>query len=124
LRRQITDYLEYIKQLVEMGDIMQKKFYVVIPYDPATEKQRGFFSRLGELMTPAIAIRLSESRFKKNREALGLRVSQVISGIQSMGLSSVELDTQGLIELYYTVYNPNLYEAQPMTDISKLQIES
>lgn len=124
LRRQITDYLEYIKQLVEMGDIMQKKFYIVIPYDPATEKQRGFFSRLGELMTPAIAIRLSESRFRKNREALSLRVSQVMSGVQSMGLSSVELDTQGLIELYYTVYNPNLYEAEPMTDISKLQIET
>lgn len=124
LRRQIADYLDYIKQLVALGDIMQKRFYVVIPYDPATEKQKSFFSRLSEIMTPAAAIRLSESRFRKNQEALMLRVSQVMSGVQSMGLSSVRLDTQGLIEMYYTVYNPNLYEAQQMTDVNKLQIES
>ena len=32
LKRQIHDYREFVKQLVKMGDIMQKRFYVVVPY--------------------------------------------------------------------------------------------
>ena len=123
LRRQIADYREYVKQLVELGEIMQKRFYVVVPLDPATDKQKGFWARLGEILTPSVAIRLSESRFQKNKESLMLRVNSIISGLSSMSLNAATLDTQSLIELYYTVYNPELFEAQRMTDVGKLQLE-
>ena len=124
LRRQIADYRDYIKELVDLGDIMQKRFYVTIPFDPATEqKQENFFSKLGNILTPSVAIRISESRFLKQKELLMLRVNQVMSGLQSMSLSAVLLDTQSLIELYYTVYNPELFESQRLTDISKLRLE-
>jgi hypothetical protein len=123
LRRQISDYRDYIKQLVDLGEIMQKRFYVVVPLDPATDKQKSFFSRLSEILTPSVAIRLSDDRFQKNKESLMLRVNQVMSGLQSMSLNAVMLDTQSLIELYYTVYNPELFESQRMTDVGKLQLE-
>lgn len=123
LRRQITDYRDYVKQLVDLGEIMQKRFYVVVPLDPATDKQKGFFARLGEILTPSIAIRLSEEKFRKNKESLMLRVSQIMSGLQSMSLNAALLDTQSLIELYYTVYNPELFESQRMSDVSRLQLE-
>ncbi|MBI4139313.1 hypothetical protein HY479_04175 [Candidatus Uhrbacteria bacterium] len=123
LRRQIGDYIDYVKQLVDLGEIMQKRFYVVVPLNPATDQQKGFFSRLGEILTPSVAIRLSEERFRKNKELLMLRVNQVLSGLQSMSLNAAMLDTQSLIELYYTVYNPELFEAQRMSDVSKLQLE-
>lgn len=124
LRQQIVDYRNYIRQLVDLGEIMQKRFYVVIPLDPATDKQKGFFSRLSEVLTPSIAIHLTDERFHKNKETLMLRVSQVSSGLQSMSLNTVMLDTQSLIELYYTVYNPELFESQRMVDVSKLQLEN
>jgi len=123
LRRQITDYREYVKQLVELGEIMQKRFNVVVPLDPATDKAKGFWARLGEILTPSVAIRLSETRFQKNKESLMLRVNSIISGLSSMSLNAVMLDTQSLIELYYTVYNPELFEAQRMTDVGRLQLE-
>lgn len=131
LRNQIVDYREYIRQLVQMGEIMQKRFYVVVPLDPATSgeetgeglKRRGFFNRLQEILTPATAIRLSESRFKEKRAQLMLRVNTVIGGLGSMSLSGALLDTQSLIELYYTVYNPELFEAQRLEDVNKLQFE-
>lgn len=123
LRLQIADYREYVKQLVDLGEIMQKRFYVVVPLDPATDQQKGFFARLSEVLTPSIAIRLSEDRFRKNKESLMLRVNQIVSGLQSMSLNAVMLDTQSLIELYYTVYNPEIFEAQRMTDLSRLQLE-
>lgn len=131
LRNQIVDYREYIRQLVQMGEIMQKRFYVTVPLDPATSgeemgeglKKRGFFNRLQEILTPASAIRLSESRFKEKRAQLMLRVNTVIGGLGSMSLSGALLDTQSLIELYYTVYNPELFEAQRLEDVNKLQFE-
>ncbi len=124
LRRQISDYRDYVKELVDLGDIMQKRFYVVIPFDPETDQtQEGFFSKLGNILTPSVAIRLSETRFQKMREQLMLRVNQIISGLQSMSLSAALLDTQSLIELYYTVYNPELFESQRLTDVSKIRLE-
>lgn len=123
LVKQIHDYREFIKQLVELGDIMQKRFYVIVPLNPATDTQKGFLKRLGEIVTPSLVIRLSEEQFQKQKFDLGLRVNQVISGLQSMSLKVVQLDTQSLIELYYTVYNPELFEVQRMTDLSKIQVE-
>jgi len=123
LKRQISDYRDFIKWLVETGDIMQKKFFVVVPLDPTTDKQRGFFDRLQSILVPSATIRLSEEKFKKNKELLMLRVNTVIAGLSSMSLSAVVLDTQSLIELFYTVYNPELFENQRMTDTRKLQIE-
>ncbi|OGL73519.1 hypothetical protein A3E39_02120 [Candidatus Uhrbacteria bacterium RIFCSPHIGHO2_12_FULL_60_25] len=124
LRAQIADYREYVAQLVQLGDIMQKRFYVVVPLDPASESQkRNFFSRLTEVMTPAVAIRLSEARFQEQRRNLMLRVNTVIGGLQSMSLNAALLDTQSLIELFYTVYNPELFESQRMQDVNKFQLE-
>lgn len=124
LKRQIRDYSEFVKQLVKLGDIMQKRFYVVVPINPATSQQKGFFQRLQEILTPSGAIRISEERFKKDKFELGLRVNQIIGGLSSMSLNAVQLDTQSLIELFYTVYNPELFETQRMTDVAQLQLEN
>ncbi len=123
LRRQIGDYREYVKQLVDLGEIMQKKFFVTVPLDPSTDKQKGFFARLSEILTPSVAIRLSDERFQKNKQSLMLRVNSIMGGLQSMSLNAVMLDTQGLIELFYTVYNPELFESQRMVATGKLQLE-
>ncbi|HWQ99422.1 MAG TPA: hypothetical protein VN397_01080 [Candidatus Methylomirabilis sp.] len=124
LRAQIADYREYVAQLVQLGDIMQKRFYVVVPFDPVSEAQkRTFFTRFQEVLTPSIAIRLSEDRFQEQRRNLMLRVNTVIGGLQSMSLNAVLLDTQSLIELFYTVYNPELFESQRMQNVNKMQLE-
>lgn len=123
LKRQIRDYRDFVKQLVSLGEIMQKKFFVIVPLNPATDKQKGFFQRLGEVLSPKIAVHLSEENFEKQKFNLNLRVSHIIGGLQSMSLNAIQLDTQSLIELFYTVYNPELFETQRMTEMAKLQVE-
>ena len=126
LKRQINDYQDFIKQLVKLGDIMQKRFYVVVPLDPATDQgttQKGFFQRLGEILSPTVAGKLSEKKFEKQKFDISLRVNQIIGGLSSMSLNAVQLDTQSLIELFYTVYNPDLYETQRLQDVNELQLE-
>lgn len=126
LKRQIKDYQAFVLQLVKLGDIMQKRFYVVVPLNPASDQgttQKGFVQRLGEILSPTISGKVSEQKFQKMKFDLGLRTNQIIGGLSSMSLNAVQLDTQSLIELFYTVYNPELFETQRMTDLNALQIE-
>lgn len=123
LRRQMVDYQHYIGQLVELGDIMSKRFFLVVPYSPIEDKSRSFMSRVGALFTPGQVIKLNEQKFQRYRSSLRQRVEHISVNIKSMGLNVAPLDTQGLIELYYNVYNPKVAPNQKMADVSKLRID-
>lgn len=123
LRMQIADYRQYVSELVEMGDIMSKRFYIVVPYDPLSDKRKGFLVRFGEVFTLGAAVRLSAEKFKKRRRDLMVRVEHVQMLLGSMGLTSVILDTQSLIELYYNIYNPEIAETEKAADIAKVRVE-
>jgi len=105
LRIQIADYREYIKELVELSD-----------------KRKGFWSRLNEVIRPGSAIKLGAERFRKRKKDLFARVEHVQMLLSGMGLTSVILDTQSLIELYYNLYNPELAETEKMVDMGKLRV--
>lgn len=123
LKIQIADYREYVKELVEMGDIMSKRFYVTVPYDPLSDKRKGFWSRFSEVLRPGAALRLGSEIFKRRRRDLFARVGHVQMLLSSMGLTSVILDTQSLIELYYNIYNPEIAETEKLVDVDKIQVE-
>lgn len=124
LRAQIADYRQFIAELVELGEIMQKRFFIVVPYNPATNKRKGFFARMSEIISPLAAVRLKDERFRERKKELMIRVDAIRAGLNSMSISSIMLDTQGLIEMYYSSYNPIEAESQRLEDIGKLRIES
>ncbi|MEK7633080.1 MAG: hypothetical protein AAB473_04830 [Patescibacteria group bacterium] len=126
LRTQIRDYTSFIKELVELGQIMQKRFFVVVPYDPAegSDKGKGFLTKLSSAFSPAKIIKLNEKNFQARRETLMRQVSTIASGLGSMSLQVALLDTQGLIELYYSSYNPDVYDTEKLVDVGKLRVET
>lgn len=123
LRLQIADYRKFVGELVTLGEIMSKRFFMVVTYDPVSNKQKGFFARLRELFTPALVVRLKGEKFLERKNELIQRLGHVQGGLKSMGLDSAVLDTQSLIELYYNVYNPDLSETQKLVDVGKIQVE-
>jgi hypothetical protein len=123
LKMQTAEYRQYIRELVELGEIMNKRFFVVVPYDPLSDRQKGFFPRLREALRPTIVIKLSKERFLRHRHELMQRVEHIISGLNSMSLEVAVLDTQSLIELYYNTYNPELANLTPLVEMGKLQVE-
>lgn len=123
LRMQIADYISFVGELVELGQIMTNRFYIAVPYSAMSDKRKGFFSRLSEIFQPAASLTLKEERFRKYRDALLQRVSTVQSGLASLGLKTQLLDTQALIELYYSVYNPDIADVQKLQDVGKLRVE-
>lgn len=122
LRIQIADYRNFVTELVTIGQIMQKSFFVVVSYNPLTNKAKGFWQRMSEVISPVLSVRLAEEVFRRRKADLVARTEHIASALGSMGLKSARLDTQGLIELYYRVYNPETYDTQKMVDTEKLRV--
>ncbi len=123
LRLQTAEYRNYILEMVKLGDIMNKRFYVVVPYNPLSDKGKKFFSRLVESFQPALIVSLEEDKFQRRRRELMQRVEQVIGGLNSMGLEVVVLDTQGLIELFYNTYNPEISQQEKLVETGEIRVE-
>ena len=123
LKIQTADYMEYIKELISLGKIMNKRFYVVVPYNPLTDKHKSFFSQLGEALRPATIIKLKDKTFRNYQEMLQRRVDSVTGGLESLGVAVARLDTQSLIELYYKTYNPETAKNQELVDLDKIRVE-
>jgi len=123
LRMQTAEYRQYVQELIEIADIMSKRFYVVIPYSPISDKQKGFFTRLKETLSPGSVIHLGHQKFEKYKNELSKRIDYVIDSLASLGLKSVQLDTQSLIELYYNTYNPEISSQEKLVELDKIQVE-
>ena len=122
LKMQIVEYIQYIQELISMSKVMNKRFYIVVPYNPFSDKQKNFFSRSLDVFKPATLIKVKEERFLQRRVELTRRVDNVISGLSSIGLNAVQLDTQSLIELYYNSYNPDTSSNQKLVDVNQLRV--
>lgn len=114
LKIQIEKYVEFIKSLIEEFTIIEKGFFVVVPYDPLyiTKKTEGllsFFKKKGGDKEKGEDIEM-----EKNVEQLDYRVSEIVSGLNQIGLDTSPLDDDSLIELFYNLYNPQLIEKKGM----------
>jgi hypothetical protein len=123
LKIHTRDYLAFVREIITIGNIMDKKFYIVIPYSPLGETQHGFFKRFYGIVSPTKVIKLNEQRFLRYKEQLDKRVDNVFAALGSISLNAVLLDTQGLIELFYSTYNPEVSEVQRLGRLEDLQVE-
>lgn len=122
LRMQTADYKQFISELLTLEKIMSKKFYVVVPYNAVSDKGRGFRSRVSAVFSAAKVVSLSRKRFEEFSNQLNKRCNFIAAGLAGLGLNNQRLNTQALIELYYNSYNPDLFQKQPLEDISKIKL--
>ncbi len=117
LRKQIQEYSEFIVDLVEMNDIMYKKFYVIVPHTEEDHFEvKGLTDRFAEIFMPAAKITLSHEIFLRKHRDLMLRVHNVMGGLEGMGLKTKLLNTNELVALYYNLYNPQDDSDKPMIE--------
>lgn len=117
LRMQTSEYIEFINRLVESANIMNKNFYVIVPYEFSIDAAKtGLFAKLfGKNQAKDLANR--EKKLQEYRKVLDERVGSVESSLSSMGLRVVRLNTDQLVELVYDSFN---YASGPSIDASQL----
>lgn len=124
LKQQTGEYRQYVQELVEIADIMTKRFYVVVPYSSSSGRPKKFWSRMVDAFSPTSVIHLKQKKFEEFRGELMKRVEYVMDGLASAGLKSVVLDTQSLIELYFNTFNPETSTQEHLAEVGKIQLES
>lgn len=121
LRIQTGEYIEFIQRLVEAANIMNKSFYVIIPYSQSVNSTTSnwFGSLFGGNRAQNLSQRLGY--FEKYKTALDERVGSVVNNLNTIGLRVVRLNTDQIIELLYNSYNfengPQL-NARSLNDIA------
>ncbi|MDP2720542.1 MAG: hypothetical protein Q8O75_01185 [bacterium] len=132
LQEQTYEYAQYIKKLVDYADIMEKEFYVIIPYTPArTPMEEGgvssfqnFFNRLFGQKESFSDIKQRHGEFQNLKRDLMQRVNTVKSGLEGCGLKAEELNTQEIIELFYNIYNPVISRSAKLKDLANTAVEN
>ena len=120
----MEDYIGFISDLALQTNIMDKKFYVIVPFFTEIDAQKAvkasksfmtnIFGRKEEKIT------INEQDLEKAKTELRNRVQAVMAGLQQTGVQSVPLDTQELIELFYDAYNPDTATRQQITNFADL----
>ena len=117
----MDDYIQFIDILSQEANIMDKSFFVVVPYFPAgdmanvVEQSKGFFGKIFSGGAKANAVtKIDKATYEKAKDEIRNRVDSVISGLTQVGIQSVQLNTKELGELYYNVYNPDTAVREPL----------
>lgn len=121
----MDDYINFIDVLSQEANIMDKSFFIIIPYYTSPDMEKGlqqtknFFKTFSRSKGPEIT-RIDRATYDKALSELNNRVDSVISGLFQIGIHSVRLNTKELAELYYNFNNPDTALREPLVDFSKL----
>jgi len=116
LQMQTTDYISFIRDFTTNNQIIDKKYYIVIPYDPFVFKKNSFIGQIKDMFLNIFNLNreafsqnviLNDDEFQKNYQQLILRQDTIISQLQRMGLSSKLITTNEIIPLVHNIYNPD-----------------
>ncbi len=126
----MEDYITYIDALAQQTNIMDKKFYVVIPYFPVIDVQKAltqsknFLSGIAALFkSQEKHVTINEQELENAKTELRNRVQSVLAGLLQCGIQGLPLDTQELIELYYDTYNPDTATRQQLKNFNDLSAD-
>lgn len=106
MRIQLREYIEFIRTFTEDVDVMSKNFFVVIPYTPT---KLNITKGITNLFTPGqgtMSALPNDAQFEEHRVQLEQRVGMVTEGLARVGVRTITLQKDDLVELYYHLYNP------------------
>ncbi len=109
LKDRIASYREYIDRLASRSDILDKNFYVVVPYYDALlgQSSKGFFKANPKINGKAVAARA--------KDQLDPKIDHIISQIGRLGVGATILEEEDLVELFYTIYNPTISKVEHLS---------
>lgn len=119
LKIQTREYMEFIRNFVKSTNIVTKNFYTVVPYNPAVTSASsknplsdalGIFKKQGE------KTKQRDIEFEEIKTQLQQRAGVIQDGLSRIGIRTVPLNTEELIELFYKLFNPEEAESKKLTN--------
>lgn len=109
LKIQGVEYAKFIKELSELANIMQKRFFVIVPFylSMTPTSSKGLLDGLREVLLPSKRgmVKLDEEKFQTAQNQLLQRVELIYDGLVGLGVKSQLLQKEELMSLFYGLYN-------------------
>ncbi len=121
LKVQTLDYVDFISELINMANIMKKRFYVVIGWENIELQSLSLVDKLLNRGNSVSLLKISEKDFKTRGDDLREKATVIASGLGSIGLHCKQLTTKELIELFYNFYNPGIADKEQLSGLEDLQ---
>lgn len=121
LKYQAESYRKFVQDFIKSNDILDKKFYVVIPSGGSIEKEGGpkpfdFVNKLLGMHMKRVKVNNIQLLADAKTHVLP-RVSHVTGEFSRLGVKSKMLTTQELVELYFDIYNPSTIHGQRIRNV-------
>ncbi len=120
------DYIDFIDTLSQEANIMDKTFYVIIPYWPHGDLNtikrgsKSLFSTIFGGAPQQRAIVVDHAAYEKAKDEIKNHVDAVMSGLFQLGIKCVQLNTKELGRLYFNFYNPDTAVREPLGDFESI----
>lgn len=117
----MEDYIGFIENLSQETNIMDKHFYIVVPYFSSGDLSA--LATVSKSIFTAFAkpqeqqhIKIDQAAYTKAKDELNNRLNAVMSGLYQMGVKAKQLSTNELSALYYNTYNPDTAIREPISN--------
>jgi hypothetical protein len=102
MRIQLREYIEFIRTFTNEVDVMTKNFFLIIPYTPPPIDIK---KNLGSIFSQGRGV-IQSATFEEQRLQLEQRQAVVEQGLNRIGVRTIALGKDELVELFYHIYNP------------------
>lgn len=94
----IRQYRDFVEQLVKLTSVLDKSFYIIIPFNSLEGGLQGASSTITGTTKDAF--------FEQAKGTLHGKAEALLGQIERINLRAKVLDKEDLIKLFYEVYNP------------------
>lgn len=113
LIRQMDIYTQFIKNLIVRNEVLDKRFFIIIPFSSAGVKRtspvRQMFGKPNKITNVDSVLEASKAKLNPRRD-------HIIKQLKRINIDARQLKTDELISLFYSIYNPG------QSQFRKLQI--
>jgi len=110
LSSQIKLYRDFVKELVKVNTVLDKKFYIVVPYN-FLEKGVGAPKSANKGVLPSKNDFINEAK-----AALRSKTESLHAQLARLNLRAKTLEKEELVKLFYEIYNGETIETNQATD--------
>lgn len=109
LKLRISKYKDFIAKAVAKNNVLDKEFYLVIPF---SSLELGVKTAAGALVKKRGLPFSKTYILDRARTALSPKRDHLLRQLSRLGLKAEQLTTQRLIELFHSIYNPEAMGTQ------------
>lgn len=116
LKHQAESYRKFVQDVIRRNEVLDKKFYVVIPSGNAVVGQPGsgpfeWVNKLLGTYNKRVSVN-TERALKDGSLDIAPKVDHLTKEFGRLGIKAKQLNTQELVELYFDIYNPSTVQGQ------------